>query len=299
MKQASIFISGATGAIGSELTKKLSALNIPFRALVRNPDHCGQLKRLPQAEIITGDLANESALVRAMAGIEKAFLLTNSSAEAEQLQLNFVNAAHQAGVKHLVKLSQLAADENSPVRFLRYHARVENSIRALGFTYTFLRPNLFMQGLISFKDYIKNEGKFYAPVENAAISLVDTRDIAAVAASVLTEHGHENRIYNITGKEALTHYQMADILSRILAKKITFINVSPEQMEGALLAAAFPDWQAKGLIEDYAHYARGEAAEIYNTVHEITGLAAIGFEQFVDDHKSFFKNEIRQNSNGQ
>jgi uncharacterized protein YbjT (DUF2867 family) len=151
MTQTKILLTGATGNVGTQLAKKLSALNVPFRALVRSNDNCDFLKSVPQAEIVISDLVDENSLSNALQNIEKAFLLTNSSEQAKQLQLNFVNAAHKAGVKHIVKLSQFAADVNSPVRFLRYHAKVENRIKELEMTYTFLRPNLYMQGLLSCK----------------------------------------------------------------------------------------------------------------------------------------------------
>jgi len=289
MKQTNLLITGATGSVGTQLVKNLVNTNVSFRALVRNNDQGDLMGSWPQAEIAVGDLSDSDSLARAFQGIEKAFLLTNSSEYAEELQLNFVNAAHKAGVKHIVKLSQLAAAETSPVRFLRYHASVENRIKDLGMDYTFLRPNLFMQGLIAFGHSIKYEGKFYGSLGNAAVSAVDIRDIAGVAAKVLTETGHENKIYNITGKESLTHFQMAEILSRILEAEISYVDLNSEQMQGALTVAGFPQWQIGGLIEDYAHYARGEAAEIFNTVHDITGKQAIGFEQFVHDHLKFFK----------
>lgn len=288
MTQAKILLTGATGTVGTQLVKKLVASDTQFKALVRNNDNGDLLKTLPQAEVVTGDLADPSSIANIFEGIEKAFLLTNSSEQAEQLQLNFVEAAQQAGVKHIVKLSQFAAEENSPVRFLRYHARVENRIKETGVAYTFLRPNLYMQGLLAFKDYIKAEGKFYASADTAPISAVDVRDIASVAAKALTEPGHENKIYNITGEEALTHYEMAAILSRVLGREIAFIDVAPEQMGSALRAAGFPEWQVGGLIEDYAHYARGEAAEVYDTVRSVTAKAARSFEQFVEDHSLLF-----------
>lgn len=289
MKRTNLLITGATGSVGTQLINKLVNMNISFRALVRNNDQGDLMAHLPQIEIAVGDLSDSDSLVQALQGIEKAFLLTNSSEQAEELQLNFVNAAYKAGVKHIVKLSQLAANENSPVRFLRYHAVVENRIKELGMNYTFLRPNLFMQGLIAFGHSIKYEGKFYGSLGNAAVSAVDIRDIAGVAAKVLTENGHENKIYNITGEESLTHFQMAEILSRILKTEISYVDLNSEQMHGALTVAGFPEWQIGGLIEDYAHYARGEASEISNTVSNITGKPAIGFEQFVHDHLKFFK----------
>ncbi|WP_205509582.1 SDR family oxidoreductase [Longitalea arenae] len=288
MTQAKILLTGATGTVGSELVKRLAAIEVPFKALVRSANKAAFLKSIPQATVITGDLADTPGLEHALKGIEKVFLLTDSSAEAEELQLNLVNAAHRAGVSHIVKLSQFAAAADSPVRFLRYHARVENRIKELGITYTFLRPNLYMQGLIALKDYIKQDAKFYAAVGNASISLVDVRDIAAVAAAALTAPGHENKTYNITGGESLTHDALAAIFSEVLGRKISFIDVSAEEMEGALRAAGFPEWQVGGLIEDYAHYARGEAAAVYNTVKAVTGSDPVSFRQFVQDHTVLF-----------
>ncbi len=289
MKHTNLLLTGATGSVGSQLVKKLVNMNVSFRALVRSNDQGDLMADLPQAEIALGDLSDSRSLAHALQGIEKAFLLTNSSEYAEELQLNFINAAQKAGVKHIVKLSQLAADQASPVRFLRYHAAVEERIRESGMDYTFLRPNLFMQGLITLGHSIRYERQFYGSLGNAAVSAVDIRDIAGVAAKILTENGHENKIYNITGNESLTHFQMAEVLSRVLEAEITYVDLNSEQMRGALTVAGFPGWQVEGLIEDYAHYAKGEATEIFNTVHEITGKPAIQFEQFVYDHLEFFK----------
>ncbi|GGH33791.1 NAD(P)-dependent oxidoreductase [Dyadobacter endophyticus] len=288
MKQASIFLTGATGAVGSHLIQQLAPLNIPLRALVRAGSQPATFEHIPNLEIVTGDLADPESFESSLKGVEKAFLLSNSSEQAESLQLNFVEAAHRAGVKHIVKLSQLAASESSPVRFLRYHAKVENRIKELGFAYTFLRPNLYMQGLLSFKDYIKDQGQFFASAGNAGVSVVDVRDIAAVAAACLVEPGHENKVYDITGPDSLTHYEMAEIFSQELAKPVRFIDVTAEQMQGGLRAAGFPEWQVGGLIEDYAHYARGEAAKVAETVKVVTGSSAGSLRQFIKDYRSSF-----------
>src|SRR5262249_58936284 len=92
----------------------------------------------------------------------------------------------------------------------RSQAAVEDAIRASGMAYTFRRPTLFMQGLLVFREPIVAEGKFFAPAGDAKISVIDVRDIAAVAAAALTEPGHEGRTYDLTGPQALTHTQMAD-----------------------------------------------------------------------------------------
>lgn len=289
MKQANILITGATGNIGTTLAKQLSAQGIPFRAMVRTTDDQARaLHALPGADVVIGDFNDPGSVAKALQGIEKAFLLTNSSEHTEKLQSDFVAVARQSGVQHIVKLSQLHAHAQSPVRFLRYHAAVEEKIRQSGMDYTFLRPNLFMQGLLGFRDPIMQQGKFFATAGDAAISLVDIRDIAAVAALALTTPGHASKIYDITGPESLTHAELAAKLSTALERPIHYINVTSEQLLQALLQVGFPLWQAEGLIEDYAHYARGEAAAISPVVQQLTGQAPRNFDGFLQDYAPLF-----------
>ena len=146
-KTLSILITGATGNVGSELTKQLSVQKIPFRVMARSGKGAEAVAALEGAEVVVGDFNDAKSIAAALAGVDRAFLLTNSSEQAEAQQGSFVDAASRLGVKHIVKLSQWAADPDSPVRFLRYHAAVEQKIREAGMDYTFLRPNLFMQGL--------------------------------------------------------------------------------------------------------------------------------------------------------
>ena len=285
MKQANILITGATGSIGTTLAKQLSAQGIPFRAMVRTSNDAARaLHALPGAEAVIGDFNDPGSVAKALQGIEKAFLLTNSSEQTEKQQSDFVAQARQSGVQHIVKLSQLHANTSSPVRFLRYHAAVENNIRASGMDYTFLRPNLFMQGLLGFRDQIVHQGKFFATAGDAPISLVDIRDITAVAALALSTPGHAGKIYDITGPESLTHTELAAKLSTALGRPISYINVTPEQLLQALSHAGFPLWQAEGLIEDYAHYARGEAAAVSPVVQQLTGHAPRSFDGFLQDY---------------
>ncbi|MBT1706102.1 SDR family oxidoreductase [Chryseosolibacter indicus] len=287
-KKASIFITGATGNVGSLLVQALISKKVPFKMLIRESSR-NLIVDNNFTEVVYGDLRKSESFEHHLQGVEKAFLLTNSSEEAEQIQLNFVKAAKRAGVKHIVKLSQYSAAPHSPVRFLRYHAAVEKAIKEQGLAFTFLRPNLYMQALLSLRKSIVNDGKFFAAVGNAPISAVDIRDIANVAAQVLTNAGHENKIYNITGPEALTHYQMAAFFSEALEKDVHFIDVSPDDMRRALNKAHFPSWQVEGLLEDYAHYARGEAAEISSAVEDVTGAKPHSFRDFCHDYSALFR----------
>jgi uncharacterized protein YbjT (DUF2867 family) len=153
--------------------------------------------------------------------------------------------------------------------------------------FTFLRPNLFMQGLLLFRDSIAKQGRFFAPASNARISAVDVRDIAAAAAA-LTESGHEGKIYTLTGPEALTHAEMAEGLSQALGKPIAFVDVPPDALRETLTTMGVPAWQAEGLVEDYAHYRRGEAAVVEPGVEAATGQPPRTFAEFARDYANAF-----------
>ncbi len=284
---AKILITGATGANGAELVKLFAAQNIPVRALVRDRSRAETIA-LPGVEIVEGDFDRPETLGAALKGIERAFLLSPSSERAETQQLAFLEAAQKSGVKHLVKLSQLGADSGSSQRFLRYHGRVEAAIQESGLDFTFLRPNLFMQTLLNFAGTIKEKNAFFAPMGDGQVSVVDTRDIARVAFASLTGYGHENKNYDLTGPQSLSHAQMGEQLSGVLGRTIAYVNIPPEAMREALLGFHFPVWQADGLLEEYAAWSQGEAAQVATDVRDSTGHEPRSFEQFARDHASAF-----------
>jgi uncharacterized protein YbjT (DUF2867 family) len=189
-----VLVTGATGNTGRPLVELLCARGVPVRAMVRSAAGREQLAGLP-AEVAVADFDDPEAVSVALTGIQRAYLVTPSSERAQDQQERFVELAAKAGVQHLVKLSQLAADEASPVRFLRYHAVVERRVRELGIGFTFLRPNLYFQGLLALSGPIREQGVLPAPVGDARVSAVDVRDIAAVAATALTEPGHDGATY--------------------------------------------------------------------------------------------------------
>ena len=154
--------------------------------------------------------------------------------------------------------------------------------------YTFLRPNLFMQGLLNFRSTIATQNAFYAAISEAKVSIVDVRDIADVAAAALTEAGHEGKIYDLTGPQALTHAEMAEYISAALGRQIAFVDIPPEAMRDAMVRFGMPAWQADGLLEDYAHYRRNEAAAIASGVQDATGKAPRNFEEFARDYATVF-----------
>lgn len=131
------------------------------------------------------------------------------------------------------------------------------------------------------------QGLLVAPIGDAPVSVIDTRDIADVAAVVVTSPGHSGRTYTLTGPRAVTHDQIAAALSAATRREVSFRSVPAEQFT-APLTGALPPWQVGGTVEDYAHYARGEAAEVHPDVVDLTGRPARDLLDFAHDHADAF-----------
>lgn len=280
-----ILVTGATGNTGRAVVDALASRGVPVRVMVRS--HADRAKLPADVAVAVADFDDPPSIAAALDGAERAYLVTPSSERAEEQQRRFADLAVKAGLRHLVVLSQLAADQHSPVRFLRYHGAVEQHVRDLGIPFTFLRPNLFFQGLLAFAGTISAEGRFYAPIGDATVSAVDVRDIAAVAAVTLTEHGHEGATYTVTGPAPITHAQIAAALTGATGHDVTFIDVPPEAF-AASLRGVLPPWQVEGLLEDYEHYRRGEAASVSAAVTELTGRPPTDVRQFARDYAAAF-----------
>jgi uncharacterized protein YbjT (DUF2867 family) len=282
-----ILVTGATGNVSSELIRVLLKEKQPVRAFVRNSGGA-QAIAWPGVQLVEGDFEKPATFEPALEGVEQLFLLIPSSANVEKQQCQFVDAAKRSQVKRIVKLSQFGANECTRGRFQRYHGGVEHYIRNAKIAYIFLRPNLFMQGLMNFQATIAGQGAFYLPVGDSQVSVVDVRDVAAVAARLLVDNKHNGKTYSITGPAAITHAEMAEALSQATGRTIKFVDISPEAMREKLLELGMSKWRADGLLEDYDHYRRGEAAEVSSAVRDVTGKEARSFQEFARDYAERF-----------
>ncbi|WP_167132816.1 NmrA family NAD(P)-binding protein [Paramicrobacterium chengjingii] len=276
-----ILVTGATGTVGSAIVPALQTEGVEVRALSR--EH----REIAGASTVVADLSDAGSLEQAVAGVDAAFLNSPSEPDAAELQRRFADIAAAAGVRRLVLLSQFAADLDSPVRFLRWHAQVEQHVRELDMEVTVLRPNLYMQGILPFAANAARTGVLAAPIGHAGVSAIDTRDIAEVAAAVLTESGHAGATHTLTGPRAVTHAEIAASISAASGRDIAFASVTPEHYAAAL-EGFMPQWQLDGLIEDYAHYDRGEASVVSTSVADILGRPARSIDDFARDHASIF-----------
>jgi len=148
-----------------------------------------------------------------------------------------------------------------------------------------------MQNFINFHSpSIKGNNAFYIPLEDAKVSLIDVRDIAAVAVKSLTDEDlHKNKTYLITGPEALSYHQVAEILSNRIGRKINYVNISDEEARAAMKEIGLSDWLINTVSELSDYFRKGKASEISSAVEEVTGNKPISFSQFANDYVDAFR----------
>lgn len=205
-----ILVTGATGLNGKELLRKLSARGVAVRALVRNPARAEAIATLPHVEIVQGDMAQPESLAAALRGVDRAMLISSSDPMMLDVQSNFIDAAKQAGVKHVVKLSGIMPELDSAFRFARMHGEIEKRLEASGMAFTHLRAGEFMPAYFRQVPNITAKGSIFLPMGDARIASIDVGDIAEVAARALTSPGHEGKTYPLTGPQALTMAEVAE-----------------------------------------------------------------------------------------
>ena len=286
-----ILVTGATGLNGSELVHRLSARGVGVRALVRNAAKARALSALPNVEIVEGDMAYPETLRGALQGVDRAMLISSSDPAMLEVQSNFIAAARQAGVKHVVKLSGIIAELDSPFRFARMHAEIERQLEASGMAFTHLRAGEFMQAYFRQVRSIVAQGALFLPMEDAKIASIDIGDIAEVAATVLTGSGHEGKIYPLTGPEALSMAEVAQKLSSVTEKPIQYVNVAPEEAKRANLAAGMPPYLVDALVELFAERRQGKEAHVSPAIPTMFGWQATSFDAFAARNAAIFRGE--------
>jgi uncharacterized protein YbjT (DUF2867 family) len=150
--------------------------------------------------------------------------------------------------------------------------------------WTFLRPNAFMQTLLDgWAETIRAEDTFYDAVEGPCYAPIDARDIARVAAQVLTEPVHQGKAYELTGPQVLSWEEAAEILSRVLGRSIRYVRISSEELRQSLLAEGYDEEMADAWVAVH-RYTRQVPSVVTDHVQSITGRQPVSFEGFCREY---------------
>lgn len=287
-----ILITGATGNIGGEVVNHLIEQKTPLRAFVRDRTKAAKLEARG-IELAQGDFSQPDTLEAALKGIEKAFLVMPNDRRQVELESAFIDAAQKAGVQHVVKLSVMRAGE-LPSTFQQWHRQIEEHLEASGMAWTHLRPNMLMQNMRWFTQTIAQQGAFYNVVGDAKISHVDARDVAAVAAVCLSEAGHENKAYVLTGSEAIAFDEVAAKFSQALGRPVAYVNLAAQDLKAARLANGEPEWYLDAELELFKCWAEGAGSLITNEVAALTHQPATTFAEFAQSYVQTHAQDFKQ-----
>jgi uncharacterized protein YbjT (DUF2867 family) len=288
-----ILVTGPTGNIGRHLVDELVRSGVRIRALVHGAEYARELSDRG-VDVVVGSFEDRAALDRALTGVERLFLLSPPGVEQMiEQQTAVVDRAAAAGVAHVVKQSSIAADEDTEAAIIRAHRRIEEHIERSGLRWTHLRPNWFMQNELAQADSIAADGLFFAP-DVTRVSMIDARDVAAVAARVLTGEGHEGRAYVLTGPESLSYQDVADRYSRVLGRPVRWSEVTFERARESMLEAGLPEVLASGFTQVLARYRDGGiTATTSPEVERLVGRPPHTFEEFLVEHRRQFQEHER------
>ncbi|WP_127361420.1 NmrA family NAD(P)-binding protein [Actinacidiphila soli] len=276
-----ILVTGASGNVGSEAARLLGAQHQPTRALVRDA------ARAPRAdvEIITGDFERPDTLDAAMRGIETV-ILVSPAIPAQEIAV--IASAVREGVRHIIKITSKASDD-SPVERRRGQARIEAYLETSGLSYTLLRANAYMQNLLALAPMIKQSGRFVMSAGDGQVGMIDTRDVAATAATVAAEAAvHAGRTYWLTGPDLITYNDVAKELSDALGYEIEYRRTTPAEHRAAMVQAGLPETVATSNAQAFGLIAEGDAAWLSDEVAAITGAAPRSLRTFIADHIAAF-----------
>ena len=270
------------GKVGAAAARLLRERDMPVRVLVRDPVAAAAAALAAAgAQIAAGDLAVPATIDAAMDGVS-AVILVSPAVPAQEL--NVVASAARAGVAHLVKATSKASAD-SPIARRRGQAEIEAGLAAAGIPHTLLRSNAYLQNVLALAPAIAATSSFGSAAGNGRAGMIDTRDVAAVAATIAAAPApHAAKTYLLTGPELLSNYDMAAILSRLLGRTITYRELTFEENRDTMIRAGVPEPIAQQNAQAFSLTADGDAAWVTDDVPAILGRPARSFEQFAADH---------------
>jgi uncharacterized protein YbjT (DUF2867 family) len=272
-----VLVIGAQSEVGSALIGELLSRRESPRAFVSAAE-LGDASSLDSVDVAVGDLDDPASLVEAMQGVDRVFLLSGSTPDEVRLNSNVIRVAKGMGVRLVVRSSILGAAPSSPATLIADNGQCDRYLEQSRVPYVILRPNLFAQSVVHTTiPSIDAAGRFCVNAGSARISLVDARDVAAAAAAVLTESGHEGRHYDLTGPEALSYSEIARRLTRAIGWPTTYVDCPDEAMRDQLLQRGMDEWHAQAEVELFANFRRagafGYASAVTESVERLTGHA--------------------------
>ncbi|WP_028660132.1 NAD(P)H-binding protein [Nocardioides insulae] len=277
-----IALTGATGGLGGRVARRLAASGVPARLLSRSPERLPALPGAVATSLGSG-YADAPAVRAALSGVST-LLLVSAAESSDRLDQHraIVDAAVAEGVGHVVYTSFYGASPEATFTFARTHAATEEYLRASGMAVTFLRDNFYLDIL---PDLVGGDGAIRGPAGEGRLAAVSRDDVAAAAAAVLADpEPHRGATYDLTGPEALTFAEVAEILTEFTGRVVRFHDETVEEAYESRRRWDAPQWQYDAWVTTYTAIAAGELAGVTDHVERLTGHRPIGLRGYLATH---------------
>lgn len=276
----SVLVLGAHGNVGTPLVSALLKRGVQVKAASRSGADISTPEGTAQGVVF--DYFNPESLAPALEEVDAVYvMLASGYTGADDLLIPIVLAAAERGIKVVLQTAfGVDADDTIPYR------KVELALEKSGATYTIIRPNWFMDNFHTFWKQGIDQGVIAVPAAEGKSGFIDARDIAAVAAVLLTTSQFDNQAFNLTGPDVLSYAEAAAIMSDILGKPINYQAATDEDFIEILKAAGVPANYAEFLDSLFYPVREGWTAVTNNTVEEITGKLARNLKDYALHNKS-------------
>ncbi|MEW4369796.1 SDR family oxidoreductase [Paenibacillus kandeliae] len=278
-----ILITGATGNLGGKTLDLLLKQVQPNQvaALVRDLESAKAKKMVEQGvEVHQGDYFDYDSLLKAFHGVEKVMLISAVAfTDRNKQHFNVITAAKQAGVKHVIFTSIIRKEHSNLIlpEITLSDIFTEQTLQASGLDYTILRNPPYLELMnVSVGDAISSRS-VRVPEGSGKVAAASLDDLAAANVAVLTQNGHENRTYHLSGGEAKSFSEMADILSEISGEHITYAAISEtDYLDMMGLPQAMHDF----LLGWVQAINTGEFSEITGDLERLIGRKPTTYKEF-------------------
>ncbi|MET8003677.1 SDR family oxidoreductase [Nonomuraea glycinis] len=279
-----ILVTGATGSIGTHLVRRLRQDGAAFRALVRDEAK----GRTLGCDFAVGDFEDPGSIAAALDGVDRLFLNSAGALPVDgaqpmiRQQKTAIDAAHRAGVTHVVKVSVWHARQGAKLS-QGAHWEIEEHLKTSGLSWSLLQPAGYMQNFLGAGAFTP-DGHLISSYADSPVAYIDCHDIAACAAALLTRPHGENATFILTGPQALTDADLAGRISAALRRTVTCVETPPDALATALKSQGLPPWFADDLAVLVKEVAAGSQATTTTAVHDLTRRPPRTFEDFLTAH---------------
>lgn len=278
-----VLVLGATGNVGPHVVSELTVLDERPRVLVRDADRARTILG-DHVDVVAGDMTDPAALAAAVEGVDSVFLLSPHSFAMADVQLGVIRALRRTGIR-IVKLSgtSSAITPDGPYA-CREHWEIERVLADSGQPFVILRPNSFIQVLVGqlMMAALRATGTVVNPISTSGISLIDARDVGAVAARVLTRPDWDGQTLVLTGPRPVAYAELAQLVSARTGAPAAVVDVTLDQVRASLIGRGMADWEADHFREMYELFRAGESEFVTDTVADVTGAEPRTIEAYLD-----------------